>query len=71
MRMQVRSQALLNGLRIRPCYMTCGVGHRWSSDPALLWLWHRQAAAALIQSLAWEPTYAAGAGLKKDYIHIF
>ena len=24
------------------------VGHRRSSDPALLWLWHRLAAAALI-----------------------
>ena len=29
--------------------MSCGVGHRLGSDPALLWLWCRQAAAALIQ----------------------
>ena len=35
------------------------------SDPTLLWLWHRQAAAALIQPLAiWEPPYAAGVALK-------
>ena len=30
---------------------------------ALLWLWCRLAAAALIQSLAWKPPYAAGAAL--------
>ena len=34
--------------------MSCGVGHRRGSDPALLWLWHRSAGAALIQSLAWK-----------------
>ena len=28
--------------------MSCDVGHRCSSDPALLWLWHRLAATALI-----------------------
>ena len=33
-------------------------------DPALLWLWHRPVATALIQRLAWEPPYAAGATLK-------
>ena len=26
----------------------CGVGHRNGSDPVLLWVWHRPAAAALI-----------------------
>ena len=35
-----------------------------SSDPALLWLWHRPAAVALIRLLAWEPPYAAGAAQK-------
>ena len=35
-------------------------------DQALLWLWRRPAAAALIGPLAWEPPYAAGAALKKD-----
>ena len=30
----------------------------------LAWLWHRPAATALIQPLAWEPLYAASAALK-------
>ena len=34
-------------------------------DPALLWLWCRLAAAALIQPLPWEPPYATGEALKK------
>ena len=41
--------------------MSCGVGHRRGSDPALLWLWHRPTATAPIRSLAWEPPYAVGA----------
>ena len=45
--------------------MSYGVGGRHSSDPALLWLWHRLAAAAVIHPLAWELPYAAGAALKK------
>jgi len=32
----------------------------------LLWLWQRPAALALILSLAWEPTYAADAALKRS-----
>ena len=44
--------------------MSYGVGHRGGSDPALLWLWYRLADVALIQFLAWEPPYAAGAALK-------
>ena len=40
--------------------MSCAVGRRRGSDPALLWLWHRLAAAAPIGPLAWEPSYAAG-----------
>ena len=44
--------------------MSCGVGRRHSSDPALLWLWRRPAAVAQIQPLAWETPYAAGAALK-------
>ena len=39
--------------------MSCGVCHRLGSDPG--WLWHRPAAIAPIQPLAWEPPYAAGA----------
>ena len=41
--------------------VSCGVGCRCGSDPALLWLWRRPAATALIWPLAWEPPYAAGA----------
>ena len=41
--------------------MSCGVGCRHGSDPALLWLWRRPVATALIRPLAWEPPYAAGA----------
>ena len=45
--------------------MSCGVGLRLRSDPTLLWLGRRLAAAALIRPLAWEPPYATGATLKK------
>ena len=34
--------------------VSCGVGHRHSSDPALLWLWRRLEATALIRPQAWE-----------------
>ena len=37
-----------------------------AQDLALLWLWRRLAATALIQPLAWEPPYAAGAALKRQ-----
>ena len=45
--------------------MSCGVGHRCSSDLVLLWQWCRQVATALIQTLAWEPPYTAGFSPKK------
>ena len=41
----------------------CGVGHRYSSDPVLLW--RRPVAIAPIEPLAWEPPYAASVSLKK------
>ena len=41
--------------------VSCGVGLRRGSDPALLWLWCKPAATAPIGPLAWEPPYAAGA----------
>ena len=44
--------------------MSCGVGCRHGSDLALLWLWHRLAAIAPIQPLAWELPYVEGAALK-------
>ena len=46
--------------------MSCGVGQRLSLDLALLWLWHRPEATALIRPLAWEPPYAVGAALKRQ-----
>ena len=63
MRLRVLSLASLNGLRIRSC-VSCGVGHRRGSDLALLWLWHRPVATALIRPLAWEPPYALGAAVR-------
>ena len=45
--------------------MGCGVGRRRGSDPMLLWLWRKLAAAALIRPLAWEPPYATGVALGK------
>ena len=38
---------------------------QWFNNPVLLWLWHRQAAAAPIQPLAWELPYALGVFLKR------
>ena len=45
--------------------MSCGVGCRCCSDPALLWLWRRLAAIARIGPLAWEPPHVTGAALKR------
>ena len=59
MRLQVPSLALLSGLRISIA-MSYGVGSRCGLDLALLWLWRRPAATALIR-----PPYAMGAALKR------
>ena len=45
--------------------MSCGVVCRHGFDLALLWLWCRLAAPALIGPLAWEPPYAASKALKR------
>ena len=45
--------------------VSCDVGYRCGSDMALLWLWCRLAAVALIQPLAWELPCAVGAKKKK------
>ena len=45
--------------------VSCGVGCRHGSDPALLWLWSRLVATAPIKPLAWEPPYAAAAALEQ------
>ena len=55
-----RSLALVSRLK------RCGVGHRCSLDPALLWLVHGAAATALTQPLDWEPLYAMGVALKRQ-----
>ena len=68
-RTQVRSQALLSGLRIQCCCKLC-VGRSFGSDLALLWLWCRPAAAVPIQPLAQELSYAAGAAVKRKIIII-
>ena len=52
------------------------VGHRYSSDLELLWLWCRLAAAAQIcPPLTWELPFAVGVALKsrkkKKYKHIY
>ena len=39
-----------------------------ANNCALLWLWHRLAAAGPIRPLAWELPYAAGTALKKQNI---
>ena len=44
--------------------MSCGIGSRGGSDPALPWLWCRLAAEAPVGPLDWEPPYAMGATLK-------
>ena len=46
--------------------MSCGVGRRLGSDPLLLWLWCRLAAAAPVGPLAWEKPYATDAALNKQ-----
>ena len=43
--------------------VSCGVGRRCGSDPALLWLRCRPVATAQIGPLAWEPPFAAGVAL--------
>ena len=45
--------------------MSSGVRYRRSLDLALLWLWHRLAAEAQLQPLAWELPFAMGAALKR------
>ena len=46
--------------------MSCGIGHRRGLDLMFLWLWCRLAAAALVQPLAQELLYVAGAALKRQ-----
>ena len=61
--MHIWSLASLNGLWIwHCCELWCR--SQTSSDPALLWLWIRPAATALMWFPAWELPYARSAALK-------
>ena len=52
------------GERIQRCHeLWCRSQARLSSG--LLWLWHREAAAAPSQPLAWERPYATGMAFKR------
>ena len=51
-------------------FQSCGVDCRRDSDPALLLLWCRLSATALIQPLAWEPPYTLEVISKKKKISI-
>ena len=46
--------------------VSCGVGRRRGLDPVLLWLWHRLAPAAPIQTLVLELRFAMGMSLKRQ-----
>ena len=63
MRMPVWSLASLS--RLNDPALPWAVG-RHGSDLALLWLWCRQMATALIQPPAWEDPYAASVALKRQ-----
>ena len=45
---------------------SCGECPGYDLDLALLWLWFRLTAMALIQCLAQEPPYAVGVALKRQ-----
>ena len=62
MKMQIRSMApVCQGPSVA---MSWDVSHRHGLDPALLCLWCRLAAEALIQPLAWKLPYAPGTDVK-------
>ena len=64
MRMWVQFLSSISGLKIWCCHKLCGVGHRCSSDLALLWPWCKPGAAAMIWPLTWELPCVADAALK-------
>ena len=59
------AQWLMNPARNREVASSIPGLAQWVKDAALLWLWCRPAATALIRPLAWEPPYAEGAALEK------
>ena len=65
MRLQVRFQALLSGLRIQHCCELWYRSQMWLRSGVLLWLWCRPTAIGPIGPLAWEPPYAEVSVLEK------
>ena len=63
MRLWVRSPASISELGSGAARELCCRSQRRLGS-CVLWLWHRLAAVALIEPLAWEPPYAVGAALK-------
>ena len=59
------SPASHSGLRIRRCRELWWRSQTWLGS-ALLGLWCRPAAAAVIRLLAWEPPYAVGVAPKRQ-----
>ena len=55
---------LTQWLRIQGC-CELWLSHSCSSDPELLWLWHRPSAVVPIGHLAWELPYAMCVALKR------
>ena len=49
--------------------MSCGVGRKWGPDPALLW--HKPAAAVIVQPLAQELPYATSADQKREKKNVY
>lgn len=45
---------LTQWVQVSSTAVSCGVSHRQGWDPALLWLWCRPVAVALIRPPAWE-----------------
>ena len=66
LRVPVVAQRLRNPTSIHEDVGSIPVLAQWIRDLALLWLWRRREATALIPPLAWESPYAAGMALESQ-----